>query len=93
MIVVENISKYYGSTCAVRDLSFKVEQGECVGFLGLNGAGKSTVLRLLSCLLLPTCGRIAIRGLDVVEHAHDIRKFVGYLPELPPLYPEMTVRG
>jgi ABC-2 type transport system ATP-binding protein len=92
MIVVENVSKYYGLNCAVHDLSFQINRGECVGFLGLNGAGKSTVLRLLSCLLLPTSGRVTIQGLDVVENAHEIRKFVGYLPESPPLYTDMTVR-
>jgi ABC-2 type transport system ATP-binding protein len=91
MIVVQNVSKYYGATRAVTDLSFEIRQGECVGFLGLNGAGKSTTLRLLSCLLLPTSGRIRIRDLDVVSHPHEIRKFVGYLPEHPPLYLEMTV--
>lgn len=91
MIVVENVSKYYGATRAVTDLSFEIRQGECVGFLGLNGAGKSTTLRLLSCLLLPTSGRIRVRDLDVVSHPHEIRKFVGYLPENPPLYLEMTV--
>jgi ABC-2 type transport system ATP-binding protein len=91
MIVVENVSKYYGATRAVADLSFEIRQGECVGFLGLNGAGKSTTLRLLSCLLLPTSGRIRVRDLDVVSHPHEIRKFVGYLPDNPPLYLEMTV--
>jgi ABC-2 type transport system ATP-binding protein len=92
MIVVDSVSKYYGSNCAVRELTFRIDQGECVGFLGLNGAGKSTVLRLLSCLLLPTAGRVTIRGLDVVESAHEIRGFVGYLPESPPVYGDMTVR-
>ncbi len=69
----------------------KSNRGECVGFLGLNGAGKSTVLQLLSCLLLPTSGRVTINGLDVVDDSHEIRRFVGYLPEAPPLYPDMTV--
>jgi ABC-2 type transport system ATP-binding protein len=92
MIVVDNVSKYYGSRRAVADLSFEIREGECIGFLGLNGAGKSTTLRLLSCLLLPTSGRISVRGLDVVTHPHEIRKFIGYLPDTPPLYPEMTVR-
>jgi len=91
MIVVENVSKYYGAHRAVSDLTFKIDQGECVGFLGLNGAGKSTTLRLLSCLSLPTAGRISIQGLDVVSHPHEIRKLVGYLPDVPPLYDEMTV--
>jgi len=92
MIVVDNVSKYYGSRRAVADLSFEIRQGECIGFLGLNGAGKSTTLRLLSCLLLPTSGRISVRGLDVVSHPHEIRRFIGYLPDTPPVYPEMTVR-
>ena len=91
MIVVDNVSKYYGAHCAVRELSFEIAQGECIGFLGLNGAGKSTTLRLLSCLLLPTSGRITVRGLDVVENPHEIRKLIGYLPDTPPLYGEMTV--
>jgi ABC-2 type transport system ATP-binding protein len=91
MIVVENVSKYYGAHCAVADLSFEIREGECVGFLGLNGAGKSTTLRLLSCLLLPTSGRIRVRGMDVVEDPHAIRKLIGYLPDVPPLYLEMTV--
>jgi ABC-2 type transport system ATP-binding protein len=91
MIVVDNVSKYYGSRRAVADLSFEIRVGECIGFLGLNGAGKSTTLRLLSCLLLPTTGRISVRGLDVVTHPHEIRKLIGYLPDTPPLYAEMTV--
>ncbi len=91
MIVVDNVSKYYGAHRAVTDLSFEIGQGECVGFLGLNGAGKSTTLRLLSCLLLPTSGRITVRGLDVVDNPHEIRRFIGYLPDTPPLYAEMTV--
>jgi ABC-2 type transport system ATP-binding protein len=91
MIAVEHVSKYYGSHCAVADLNFEIREGECVGFLGLNGAGKSTTLRLLSCLVLPTSGRIRIGGLDVVENPHAIRKSIGYLPDTPPLYAEMTV--
>lgn len=92
MIRVEKATKYYGSHCAVRDLDFHIPRGQCVGFLGLNGAGKSTTLRLLSCLLLPTSGKVTIRGLDVEDNPHEIRKFIGYLPETPPLYSEMTVR-
>ena len=91
MIVVDRVSKYYGRNAAVRDLDFRIEEGECVGFLGLNGAGKSTTLRLLSCLLLPTSGRVTIRGFDVEEQPHEIRKLIGYLPDEPPLYPEMRV--
>ncbi|MFW6050865.1 MAG: ABC transporter ATP-binding protein [Myxococcota bacterium] len=91
MIVVDHVTKYYGATPAVRDLDFRIEEGECVGFLGLNGAGKTTTLRLLSCLLLPTAGRVTIRGLDVEAEPHEIRKFIGFLPDHPPLYGEMTV--
>ncbi|MDD9943401.1 MAG: ABC transporter ATP-binding protein [Myxococcales bacterium] len=91
MITVEHVSKYYGATAAVSDLNFEIRSGECIGFLGLNGAGKSTTLRLLSCLLLPTAGSIRVRGLDVVSHPHEIRRFIGYLPDQPPLYLEMTV--
>lgn len=91
MIVVDQVSKYYGAHRAVTDLSFEIAAGECVGFLGLNGAGKSTTLRLLACLSLPTSGRIRVRGLDVVEHPHEIRKLIGYLPDTPPLYGEMTI--
>jgi ABC-2 type transport system ATP-binding protein len=91
MIVVDNVSKYYGAHRAVADLSFEIRAGECIGFLGLNGAGKSTTLRLLSCLVLPTSGRIRIGGVDVVEDPHAIRKLIGYLPDTPPLYAEMTV--
>ena len=91
MIVVDQVSKYYGAHRAVTDLSFEIAAGECVGFLGLNGAGKSTTLRLLACLSLPTSGTIRVRGLDVVENPHEIRKLIGYLPDTPPLYAEMTV--
>lgn len=92
MIRVANVTKYYGSHCAVRELDFSIAQGECVGFLGLNGAGKSTTLRLLSCLLLPTSGSVTVNGVDAESHPHEIRRLIGYLPERPPLYGEMTVR-
>lgn len=92
MIVVDRVTKYFGSHCAVRDLSFKIAEGECVGFLGLNGAGKSTTLRLLACLLQPTSGRITVRGTDAEVDPHAIRRWIGYLPDVPPLYGDMTVR-
>ena len=91
MIKVEHVTKYYGAFPAVRDLDFQIQEGECIGFLGLNGAGKSTTLRLLSCLLLPTSGRVTIRGIDAEDQPHEIRKFIGFLPDTPPLYQEMTV--
>lgn len=93
MIVLDKVTKYYGSHPAVHDLSFKIEEGECVGFLGLNGAGKTTTLRMLSCLLLPTSGKVTVKGFDVEEQAHEIRKLIGFLPDRPPVYPEMTVKA
>lgn len=92
MIVVDHVTKYYGAHAAVRDLDFRIEEGECVGLLGLNGAGKTTTLRLLACLLLPTSGRVTVKGLDAEEHHHQIRKLLGFLPDTPPIYPEMRVR-
>ncbi len=91
MILVDQVTKYYGAHAAVRDLSFEIAEGQCAGFLGLNGAGKTTTLRLLSCLLLPTSGRITIRGIDAEAQPHEIRKFIGFLPDRPPVYNEMTV--
>lgn len=91
MIVVDKVTKFYGAHAAVRDLSFEIHEGECVGFLGLNGAGKTTTLRILSCLSLPTSGRVTIGGLDVEDEPHEIRKLIGFLPDRPPVYPEMTV--
>lgn len=91
MIVVDGVSKYYGGHAAVRELDFEIGEGECIGFLGLNGAGKSMTLRMLSCLLLPTAGHIRIGGFDVEDDPHEIRKLIGYLPDTPPLYPEMRV--
>lgn len=93
MIVVDHVSKYYGRRAAIRDLDFRIEEGECVGFLGLNGAGKTTMLRLLACLLLPTSGRVSVRGLDAEDQPHEIRKLLGFLPDRPPLYDEMSVEA
>jgi ABC-2 type transport system ATP-binding protein len=91
MIEVEGLSKFYGAHAAIRDLSFKIERGEVIGFLGLNGAGKTTALRVLGCVLLPTAGRVTIDGFDVVRDPHEIRKRIGFLPDTPPVYAEMTV--
>jgi ABC-2 type transport system ATP-binding protein len=93
MIQVHGLTKYYGQNAAIRNLAFTIERGEVVGFLGLNGAGKTTTLKILGCVLLPTGGRVRIDGLDVVENPHEIRKRIGFLPDSPPLYEEMTVRG
>ena len=93
MIRVEGLTKYYGDRAAIADLDFSIERGEVIGFLGLNGAGKSTTLRVLGCVLLPTSGRVEIDGIDIERDAHEIRRRIGFLPDTPPLYPEMTVGG
>ncbi len=93
MIQVEGLTKYYGHHAAIQNLRFQIERGEVIGFLGLNGAGKTTTLKVLGCVLLPTSGRVTIDGYDVVENPHEIRKRIGFLPDRPPLYDEMTVRG
>ncbi len=93
MIQVEGLSKYYGPHAAIRDLQFGIDRGEVIGFLGLNGAGKTTTLKVLGCVLLPTSGRVTIDGYDVVRDPHEIRKRIGFLPDTPPLYEEMTVSG
>jgi ABC-2 type transport system ATP-binding protein len=91
MIQVEGLTKYYGEHAAVRDLAFTINKGEVLGFLGLNGAGKTTTLKILGCVLLPTSGRVVIDGYDAVRDPHEVRKRIGFLPDTPPLYDEMTV--
>ena len=91
MIEVENLTKYYGPRRAIKNLTFQVAQGEVVGFLGPNGAGKSTTMNILSCILSASSGTARIRGYDTFEHSLEIRKIIGYLPETPPLYPDMSV--
>lgn len=91
MIACQDVSKYYGAHAAVDRLSFCIGPGQVVGLLGLNGAGKTTTLRLLSGLLSPTSGRIKIDGLDMAHSPQAARAALGFLPEQPPLYSEMTV--
>jgi ABC-2 type transport system ATP-binding protein len=93
MITVEGLTKYYGDRAAIRDLRFSIEKGEVVGFLGLNGAGKSTTLKVLGCVLLPTSGRVTIDGVDLATNSHQLKRRIGFLPDTPPLYEEMTVEG
>ncbi|PAX55888.1 ABC transporter ATP-binding protein [Brunnivagina elsteri] len=93
MIEVEHLSKIYGSTPAITDVTFNVEEGEILGFLGPNGAGKTTTMRILSGYLPATNGTAKIAGFDVHENSLSVRQKIGYLPENPPLYPEMTVEG
>jgi len=91
MIQVEQLSKYYGARAAIRNLSFRIDAGEVVGFLGLNGAGKTTTLRILGCVLLPTSGTVRLDGQDLMAAPRQIKARIGFLPETPPLYEEMTV--
>jgi ABC-2 type transport system ATP-binding protein len=93
MIEVEHLSKVYGSTPAISDVTFNVEAGEILGFLGPNGAGKTTTMRILAGYLPATKGTARIAGFDVHENSLSVRQKIGYLPENPPLYPEMTVEG
>src|SRR5213596_591899 len=91
MIKVEGLTKRYARTVAVDNISFEVEKGQIVGFLGPNGAGKTTTMRVLTCFLPPTSGKASIGGLDVQEHPQEVKRRIGYLPETPPVYPEMEV--
>lgn len=91
MIHVEGLTKFYGRTAAVQDLSFRAERGEIVGFLGPNGAGKTTTMRILTGYMPPTSGTARIAGFDVVDESLEVRRRIGYLPETAPLYPELTV--
>ena len=91
MIEVENLTKYYGPTRAIENVSFKVEKGEILGLLGPNGAGKTTIMRILTGFFQPTSGKARVANFDVVEEPLEVKKRIGYLPEIPPLYNEMTV--
>jgi len=91
MIRATNLSKSYGAKRALSNVSFEINDGETVGFLGLDGAGKTTALRILACDLRPSAGSIEIGGVDGVADPHEVRKRIGFLPEHPPLYQDMTV--
>ena len=93
MIKVEGLTKRYARHVAVNNISFEVGKGEIVGLLGKNGAGKTTTMRVLTCFLPPTAGKATVAGFDVLEQPHEVKKNIGYLPESPPLYPEMEVGG
>ena len=92
MIEVQHLTKRYGPVTAVDDVSFRVEKGEILGFLGPNGAGKTTTMRVLTGYMPPTEGRAVVAGLDVFAEPIAAKRRIGYLPETPPLYPDMTVR-
>ena len=91
MIKIEHLVKNYGPNCAVDDISFEVKKGEIVGFLGPNGAGKSTTMNILTGYLSATSGSVSIAGLDILDSPLEAKKHIGYLPEQPPLYLDMTV--
>ncbi|HXY04100.1 MAG TPA: ATP-binding cassette domain-containing protein [Terriglobales bacterium] len=89
MITVKELTKRYARTIAVDHVSFEVQKGQIVGFLGPNGAGKTTTMRMLTCFLPPTSGSATVAGFDVLEQPLEVKRRIGYLPETPPLYPEM----
>ncbi len=91
MIEVENLTKYYGSQMAIEDVNFTVEKGEILGFLGPNAAGKTTTMRILTCYMPATKGTARVAGYDVFEDSLQVRRRIGYLPENPPLYNDMSV--
>src|SRR6202049_1550173 len=91
MITVNGLTKRYARTVAVDHISFEVQKGQIVGFLGPNGAGKTTTMRILTCFLPPSEGTADVAGFDVLEQPMEVKKRIGYLPETPPLYPEMAV--
>ncbi len=93
MLEVVDVTRYYGLRCAVSALSFRIAEGESVGLLGLNGAGKSTTLRMLAGLSAPTEGTIRMRGQTLSPTTHDVRGWIGFLPDRPPLYEAMTVHA
>ena len=91
MIEFRNVSKNYGRKCCIKDVSFKIGKGEIVGLLGLNGAGKTTIMNILTGYIHPTKGEILIDGINITDNRKEISKRIGYLPEVPPLYADMTV--
>lgn len=91
MIEVKNLSKKYGSNYAIKDVNFTIEDKQIVGFLGPNGAGKTTTLNILTGYIAKTEGTVLINGVDMQENPIEAKKFIGYLPDTPPLYPELTV--
>ena len=91
MIEIENLVKRYGNVYALDDVSLSIGEGEIVGLLGPNGAGKSTTMNILTGYLSATSGSVRVNGIDILEKPKDVKRQIGYLPEQPPLYLEMTV--
>ena len=92
MIEVENLTKYYGEIRGIEDISFSIKKGEIAGFLGPNGSGKTTAMRILTCFFPPNSGRARVAGYDVTENPIEVRRRIGYVPETVPLYPDMKVK-
>ena len=92
MVEVKNLTKCYGDIKAVDDISFTVDTGEVLGFLGPNGAGKSTTMNIITGYISSTSGTVTVDGSEILENPKEAKKKIGYLPEIPPLYPDMTVR-
>lgn len=92
MVEVKNLTKRYGLNMALKDVSFKVEEGTIVGFLGPNGAGKSTTMNIITGYLSATSGEVTVSGKNILDEPNEVKKLIGYLPEQPPLYLDMTVR-
>jgi ABC-2 type transport system ATP-binding protein len=91
MIEVKNLTKYYGEIKGIEDISFSIGKGEITGFLGPNGSGKTTTMRILTCFFPPTSGKATVAGYDVTESPIEVRRRIGYMPETVPLYPDMKV--
>lgn len=91
LISVNAVSRYYGDRCAVNNVSFTVERGEVLGFLGPNGAGKSTTMQIISGVMTASSGSVSIAGFDIIDHPRPAKAQIGFLPEQPPLYPDLTV--
>ena len=91
MIEVKNLTKRYGNNLALDNVSFKIEEGTVVGFLGPNGAGKSTTMNIVTGYLSATEGSVTVMGKNILEEPNEVKKLIGFLPELPPLYLDMTV--
>ena len=91
MITVNGLTKRYAHMVAVDQISFEVPQGQIVGFLGPNGAGKTTTMRMLTCFMSPSSGTATVAGFDILEQPLEVKKRIGYLPETPPVYPEMRI--
>ena len=93
MIELKQVTKRYGAVEAIHEISFTAPKGQIVGLLGQNGAGKTTTLNILTGYMPPTSGEVRVAGMDMLTHARDCKRSIGYLPEKPPLYDEMTVRS